>query len=342
MDFKFSVIMPVYNSEKTVEKAIKSILNDNNDNVELVIINDGSTDKSEEIIKKYISDNRVSYYYQDNAGVSTARNYGLSVAKGEYIAFLDSDDFFAENAFVKLTEYADKYDSDMIGFGFYSEQFSSDYKHKSTNTNSISVFMNLKSEDAEECLMYIFKSSKVMFQTSCCKVYNKSIIKKNKLAFDTKLVCFEDMKFVLDFIAHCDTVTFVPNVLYHYCWFGTGGSSLKKRRGKELVSNVSSCFASFLNLVNKYDYSDEYKSYMYEQFFADFTYCSQKVFLPENKMSKCERIKLFSDFLNDEMFLFLKDNYFGELRFYRILYFLHNKKLDCLAYHLYKKKIVKI
>ena len=79
---------------------------------------------------------------------------------------------------------------------------------------------------------------------------------------------------------------------------------------------------------------------MYEQFFKDFTYCSKKIFMSNNDISKAERLKLFSDFLNDEMFLYLKDNYFGGYNFYKIIYLLHKNKMDFLAYKLYKNKIL--
>ena len=342
MSFLFSVIMPVYNAEKTVEKAIKSVLNDNNKNVELVIVNDGSTDNSEAVIKKYLVDSRMSYYYQDNAGVSTARNYALSVAKGEYIAFLDSDDFFEEDTFVKLTKHIDEHHCDMIGFGYYSERFNAAGEHVSTDTSAISRLLRFSASDSEESLGYIFRSSKVMFQTSWNKIYRRDIIVEKDINFDKNLVCYEDMKFVLDYISNCETVIFVRDIYYHFNHYGQSITSLQKRRGIELTSNVSSCFSSFVKLADKYNYSDEFRAFMYEQFFADFTYCSQKVFLPENALSKKERVRLFSEFLDDEMFLFLKEKYFGDFKFYKILYMLHDNKLDSLAYYLYKKKIVKV
>lgn len=341
MDILFSVIMPVYNAEKTLPKAIESVLNENNDNVELIIVNDGSTDNSEKVIKKYLSDSRMSYYCQENAGVSTARNYALSVAKGEYIAFLDSDDFFEEDAFAKLTKHIEEYHCDMLGFGYYSEFFSEKGKLVSTKTATISQLLKFSSSESEEGLEYIFRSSKVMLQTSWNKIYRRDIIVKNDIKFDKKLVCYEDMKFVMDYIAECESIVFLKDIYYHFSRCGQTTTSLKKRRGKELTSNVSSCFSSFVKLADRYNYSDEFRAFMYEQFFADFTYCSQKVFLTENDLSKKERVRLFSEFLDDEMFLFLKEKYFGNFRFYKVLYMLHNNRLDVLAYYLYKKKIVR-
>ena len=83
--------MPAYNAESTIFESIKSVLNQTYQDWELIIINDGSIDKTESIVKN-IFDKRISYYYQTNSGVSAARNFGLTVCNGDYIAFLDSDD----------------------------------------------------------------------------------------------------------------------------------------------------------------------------------------------------------------------------------------------------------
>lgn len=91
-----SVIMPVYNNETYVGKAIESVLNQTIKDLELIIVNDGSIDNTENIIKSY-NDYRIRYYYQNNSGPGAARNYGMSLAKGEFIAFIDSDDMYKEN-----------------------------------------------------------------------------------------------------------------------------------------------------------------------------------------------------------------------------------------------------
>ena len=89
-----SIIMPVYNCENYLDKSITSVLNQTLDNIELIIINDGSTDNSNKIIEKYLNkDNRIKYINQSNNGVSIARNKGIDMAKGKYIGFVDGDDY---------------------------------------------------------------------------------------------------------------------------------------------------------------------------------------------------------------------------------------------------------
>ncbi|MCI8778348.1 MAG: glycosyltransferase family 2 protein [Bacilli bacterium] len=89
-----SIIIPVYNTEDYLDKCLSSIINQTYKNIEIIIIDDGSTDNSKKIIKQYMNkDCRISYYYQNNSGVAIARNSGIDKAQGDYIAFIDSDDY---------------------------------------------------------------------------------------------------------------------------------------------------------------------------------------------------------------------------------------------------------
>jgi len=99
---KVSVIVPVYNSEQYLEKCIQSILNQTLDDFELIIVNDGSTDNSHEIILKYENDERVKYFKRKNHGIGNTRNFGIDKATSEYICFVDSDDFIHESMFENM------------------------------------------------------------------------------------------------------------------------------------------------------------------------------------------------------------------------------------------------
>lgn len=100
---ELSIIVPIYNVENYLEKCIKSILAQTFTDFELILVNDGSPDKSDVIMKKYeILDNRIINIFQDNKGVSAARNVGLSRARGKYVAFVDPDDYIEEDTYEKL------------------------------------------------------------------------------------------------------------------------------------------------------------------------------------------------------------------------------------------------
>lgn len=117
MDKMISIIVPVYNVEKYLEKCINSILGQTYENLELILINDGSNDGSEAICQKYINlDKRIKFITQENYGVSVARNRGLEIARGSYLLFVDSDDWLERNACQVLVETINKFKVDVVIF----------------------------------------------------------------------------------------------------------------------------------------------------------------------------------------------------------------------------------
>ena len=113
-DIKVSVIVPVYNVEKYLRQCLDSIINQTLKEIEILCINDGSTDSSPEILKEYEEkDSRIKIINKKNAGLSAARNQGLELAKGEYVSFIDSDDWINETFCEALYTAAKKYDSDI-------------------------------------------------------------------------------------------------------------------------------------------------------------------------------------------------------------------------------------
>ena len=102
---KISVIVPVYNTEKYIEKCLQSILSQTMNDIEIIVVNDGSTDNSENVIKQIEKNNntkiQIKYFKKENGGLSDARNYGVKKATGKYISFIDSDDYIDKNLYKK-------------------------------------------------------------------------------------------------------------------------------------------------------------------------------------------------------------------------------------------------
>ena len=114
MEPLISVIVPIYNAEQYIDRCIKSILKQTYSNLEVLLIDDGSSDGSSSICKQYeLSDNRVHYYHQHNSGVSAARNKGLDIAKGEYIGFCDADDWIESDMYEVLYSMINSSQSDI-------------------------------------------------------------------------------------------------------------------------------------------------------------------------------------------------------------------------------------
>lgn len=117
-----SVIVPVFNSEETIENCIESILNQSFADFEILLINDGSTDQSGELCKQFaLLDFRIKYFEKTNGGLADARNFGIERAEGEYFAFVDSDDFLDENAFEFMLEKAENTNCDIVLCGYFKE-----------------------------------------------------------------------------------------------------------------------------------------------------------------------------------------------------------------------------
>ena len=115
-----SVIVPFYNVENYIEKCLETLVNQTLQDIEIILVNDGSQDKSVDIVKKYLNKypDKITYLEKENGGLSDARNYALPYAKGEYIAFLDSDDYVEKTMYKDMYELAKKENSDMVECDF--------------------------------------------------------------------------------------------------------------------------------------------------------------------------------------------------------------------------------
>lgn len=219
-----SIIVPVYNNSKYLDKCIKSIINQTYKNLEIILVNDGSTDNSDKIIKSYTKkDSRIKTIYQKNAGQSAARNQGLKIATGDYISFVDADDEVKPEFIEKLLEpyFNDPTNIAISVCGIH-------YKRLKQNSSS-DVYTNHirkrhKFESQKAYILYLLAVDGRMY-SSVNKLYRAKNAKK--LTFDEKLNFAEDTKFVLDYLKKTSgKIQFVLNPLYIYN-FGTETSTIK-------------------------------------------------------------------------------------------------------------------
>lgn len=172
---KISVIIPVYNTERYLRKCLNSIINQEYQNLEIIIVNDGSTDKSEDIIKEYVKENnKIIYLTKENGGLSDCRNYGMKYATGDYICFVDSDDYLDKELFEKLKKYIDL-EYDMIKYKLVKV----DENYKETEKINGPIFENKSGIEAFNILC----DSDVMLQPACLYLYKTSLLKENKFEY---------------------------------------------------------------------------------------------------------------------------------------------------------------
>ena len=212
---KVSVIIPIYNAEKTIEKTINSIINQTYKYLEILCINDGSTDKTEKILKKLESkDDRIKIIFQENGGVSKARNTGIENASGKYICFIDADDYIQNDYIKECINILKVENSDLLCTSYMEGNKKISVEEK--------CIQNLNKKKIEEQIL-----SSNYFNTVWAQILKANIIKENKLRFNEKIIYGEDLLFNWDFISYAQKITYIdlPGYIYIYNQNGITQSS---------------------------------------------------------------------------------------------------------------------
>lgn len=216
-----SIVVPVYNVEKYLKRCLDSLVNQTYKNIEIILVNDGSTDSSLEICKGYAKkDSRVKIISKKNEGLGYTRNEGINIAKGIYIAFIDSDDYVDENFYEKLYVSAKKYNSDMV----YASFKSVDKNNKMRTTFNIKLNKQVYiGEDIKTNILYnVIENNgnhKRLPMSACMILYKKEIIDKYNIRFlSERQYASEDLIFNLEFILKANTISIVNNAYYYYCY----------------------------------------------------------------------------------------------------------------------------
>ncbi len=208
---KYSVIMPIYNSEKKLDRSIKSVIEQTCMDWELLLIDDGSTDNSLSICKKYARmDRRIKVFHQENKGPGSARNLGIQECKGEYITFIDSDDYYEKDYFETLNNANKTNDFDLLFFGLVLERENGEiYKY-----NHIGKF---KKYDKEQLIKLQLMG--ILSWGSCLKAMKSSIAKACTFS---DLQVGEELLFSFNVLKRAKKIEFIDKVLYHYVYNDTG------------------------------------------------------------------------------------------------------------------------
>ena len=171
-----SVIIPVYNQESYVEKCLKSIVNQTYRNLQIIVVNDGSTDNSLIILNKYKKkDNRIVVLTKKNEGVALARKEGLQMAKGDYVAFVDSDDFLPKSAISELMEPARQYMVDVV-IGSLCRYFLGGIKKELHQSSQLSVNRPILREELFNKYFISFFGINILPVNMCGGLYRKSVV----------------------------------------------------------------------------------------------------------------------------------------------------------------------
>lgn len=198
---KFSVIIPIYNAESTIKRCINSFISQAYSDFEIILVNDGSSDSSEEIILSFKSD-KIKYIKKENGGVSSARNCGISVSTGDIICFADADDYVSTNYFQELHNAFRYYDCDAVFFGY----------NRIESTKTFSCLPHLIYDNYYQNLISLTKSD--TFGYPWVKAVKRSMIAD--IRFDESISLYEDEIFSLNVFSNYCKIISISKPLYNY------------------------------------------------------------------------------------------------------------------------------
>lgn len=253
-----SIIIPAYNAEKTIEKCIRSVLDQSFTDLECIVVDDGSNDNTASIIQN-IEDPRLRYVHKENGGVSSTRNLGIAMAKGLYLSFLDADDIQTDQALSSLVSAMKINHADLVVAGFY---------------RVVGDKIANKSYFKKECLLsrdaYVSKMSKkpaeYYFGVLWNKLYRRDIIINNDLTMHEDISWSEDFIFNLDYLKHINNVYILNTPVIYY--YKTAGSLVNNN--KDLLSRT---------IRMKLDVYRHYKKFLEELFPDDDGFLNDKYIL---------------------------------------------------------------
>ncbi|OUQ04807.1 hypothetical protein B5E91_09000 [Thomasclavelia spiroformis] len=323
---RLSIIVPMFNSEKYISKCIESIINQKFIDFELILVNDGSEDRTLEICEMYKkNDNRIKIINKENGGVSSARNIGIKYAKGDYIGFVDSDDYIDELMYEKLISIANNKEVDIVICKRVIPTTKRNYGH-SYPVDKIFFF----SDKNQRWKKDFYEGNLETFVTN--KIFKSKVI-KDKIVFK-KYPIYEDRIFLEELYFNNPSMYFIDDNLYYYRHVYDGSLSRYHINRFDIIVNA---FYNDLRLNKKYD-----QNIFYTDILISFTNSLYSCILQEGQNSFNDRKIIFEQINNSIEFQTVYNNLsFMNIakKRVKILKLLYKKKYKILSIYLVKENI---
>lgn len=289
-----SIVIPVYNGEKYVERCIQSLLNQEKVNLEIIIVNDGSKDGTLDVLTKYKDINNIKIISIPNGGVSNARNVGIKNSNGVYIGFVDCDDAVPKDYYFKLYHSLKINDADIAICGM-KEIFDD-------RENIVDIELNVDVLDKQKFSdLYYDLNSKSLLMTVWNKLYKKDLIKD--IEFNSSMIMGEDYEFNLEVYVKCNKFVFVKDCLYEYYQnLDSVTYSLKKKYSKAYELDNSILYRKFtLKKMRQIGISEKkIEEYMINRASMWFVKLIDNLFLEGTPYNFAERKAKIKKILSDE------------------------------------------
>lgn len=294
---KFSVIIPVYNAEQTLERCLRSVQIQNFSDFEAIIVDDGSADQSAAIVRKYAeTDHRFRYVYQKNQGVSAARNYGISKAVGEFIVFLDSDDQYKQDYLQQFNKLIAEYpECDHFWCGYESID-------RLGREQDFFGYLDVKGKVViSERTEIMSLHEKILDAALWNKVFRKSLIDKYQLKMDEGLSLGEDMLFNYAYLdMGGSNIILIDYPLYIYTKAENGTLNSKYR--SDLKQTYDIINHQLLHYLKKWSVSSEQMTKFYNRVFFSMEQVLYNTYRGECLMSSAEKKKFNNELLKSDEF----------------------------------------
>ena len=326
MKKKVSVIVPVYNVEEYLPKCLDSLINQTLKDIEIIVVNDGSPDNSQKIIDEYRKkDKRIISIVKENGGLGSARNVGLEKAKGEYIVYVDSDDWIELDMLEQMYNQGIDENADIVICGYKSVY--------PTREEIYSISSNIISDTLEN------KNSKIFNTVSVwCKIYKRDFLIKTKIKFVEDKVWYEDFAYTVKLLSQTKKISFVNKPFYNYLI-----------RENSIMNN--SKLLKNLDIILAFDDAINYlkENKIYDEFYSELQYLAIDNILISgitriirakgDKKTKKEVINQFIQYMNDNFQDYKNNKYLNYLtRNRKIIYQLIVKKQYWLVALIFKIK----
>lgn len=322
---KVSVIVPIFNAAEYLEKCLDSIISQTLKEIEIILIDDGSTDGSAEICKKYLSDSRVTYYHKENEGLAAARDDGMLHATGEYIGFVDADDWLKPEMYEKMYNAAKSNNSDVVfcnclqnenGYVFTPEMPDGPYNREA-----------IKKEILPKTLAYIGKggTKRAIRWCNWLRLYKTETLKANGIRFDRRLRRSQDLQLTYEATLVAQNYYYIAEPLYHNRVVADSLSRGYTKNMWPLYTYLIEILYKDTENFKEMDLMDQ----MHLRAFFFATDCIENEMKPLCPNDKKTKIKLIEEIMNDP----ICERFYGHIPteklnpLYRKYYeFIHKKK----------------
>lgn len=297
-----SIIVPCYNCEDTIDRCVESILNQTTKKYEIVLVNDGSVDKTGEICDKYSKkDERIKVVHQENRGLMAAWKHGVQLATGEYIIFSDSDDWIEEDLLEKLERVIDRCRVDIITYGITVEYD----KKKVFNKNNIPEGLYEKKDIEYKILPRYFSDGKmesgVIIPSRCCKAVRRQLLIDNMKCLDNSFSIGEDDLTSFAIFIDADSVYNISDYYpYHYC---RHQDSMMGNYNEDTVKTIWTVYQELIKIAKIKKYRDETQINYY---FIDNLLITIKKILENREyvfLNKIEKLKIIRNMAQMDDFI---------------------------------------